>query len=69
MSNFQAALSLAREHRTVGALPHEIDKAIAERSALVDAVNKALNVGNFASGATIAVALIGARAEDFGSRP
>lgn len=66
---FQAALSLAREHRATGALSQETYLAIAERSALVNAVNKALNDGSEVRGATMTVASIGAHAEDFGNRP
>jgi hypothetical protein len=68
-SIFQAASNLAREHRAVGTLRQETYKAIAERSALVGAVNKALNEGSDVTGGTMAVALISARAEDFTSRP
>jgi len=66
---FQAALTLAREHRAVGALPQETYKAISERSSLVNVVSKALNAGTDIRGATLAIALIGAKAEDFGTPP
>jgi hypothetical protein len=68
-SFFQAALNLAREHRAFGTLSQETYKAIAERSSLVNAVSNALNAGADVNGATLAMALVGARAEDFGSRP
>lgn len=68
-SFFQAALNLAREHRAVGALSQETYRAIAERSSMVDAVSKALNAGADVKGATLAISLVGARAEDFGNRP
>lgn len=66
---FQAALRLAREHRAVGALPQETYQAIAERSSLVNVVSKALNAGADVKGATLAIALVGAKAEDFSAAP
>jgi hypothetical protein len=66
---FVAALSLAREHRASGVLDQNAYRAIAERSALVDAGNQALNAGDSLKGGTVKIAFNGAIAENLGYRP
>lgn len=67
-SFFRGALELAREHRASGTLPQSTYRAIAERSAQVTAVSKALNAGSNVKGGNLSVSLISAFAEDFGVR-
>jgi hypothetical protein len=61
---YGVALSIAREHRSVGLIDHEAYKRIVGRSAPLNAVSKALNAGADVKGATVADALISIRAED-----
>jgi hypothetical protein len=61
---YQLALTLAREHRGVGLMDHEVFKALALRCSQIDAVSKALNAGADVRGATVAAALIEIAAED-----
>ena len=62
---FAAALDLARAHRATVAMPQPAYEAIARRSSMLVAISKALNEGADVKGATVAVALIGTKAEDF----
>jgi hypothetical protein len=62
---YAAAISLAKEHRSHVAIAHEAYRAIAGSSSLVGIASKALDSGSDLMGATISLALIGARAEDF----
>ena len=66
---FAAALALAREHRASGVLSQSAYRAIAGRSSLIAAANKALNAGSSLEGATVEVAFMGSKAEDLGYRP
>lgn len=68
-SIYRAALAISREHRSVGTLEQSVYRAIAERSALVNTVNKALNAGADVRGGTLSVTLIGATIEDLADRP
>jgi hypothetical protein len=61
---YQSALTLAREHRRVGLMDHEVFKAFARRCSQLDAVSKALNAGADVRGATVAAALIEMAAGD-----
>jgi hypothetical protein len=64
-SIFVAALDLSRQHRITRTMPQEAYEAIAMRSALLGAVGKALDAGVDIKGASLAIALIAATAEDF----
>lgn len=61
---YQLALTLAREHRRVGSMDHEVYKALACRCSQIDAASKALNAGADIKGATVAAALLSISAED-----
>lgn len=63
-SIYIAGLTLAREHRRVGLMDHEVFKALARRCSQIDAVSNALNAGANVRGATMAAALIAIAAED-----
>lgn len=59
-------LKVARVHRRVGCMPHDVYVAVAGSSADVDAVSQALNVGADIKGAAMASGLAGIyQAEDF----
>jgi hypothetical protein len=49
-------------------LDYRAYRTIAERSALLGAVNKAMNAGVAVKGGNMTIALMGARAEDLGYR-
>jgi hypothetical protein len=57
---YVAALALAREHRRIGLMPHDIYAAIVNGSSEVNAVDNALNEGTGVEGAVVALALISA---------
>ncbi|WP_395397421.1 hypothetical protein WBP07_32615 [Novosphingobium sp. BL-8A] len=56
---YVGGLKLARQHRKVGRMDHEIFKLIAGSSSDIDAISKALNAGADVKGATIASSLLG----------
>ena len=64
LSTFQSALTLAREQSASGILDQSAYKRIADRSCLVTTAINALNTGANIVGATMAIALIHATAED-----
>ena len=68
-SIYRAAVDMAREHRTVGTLEQGAYFAIAEQSAIIDAVSKALNAGENVKGAQFSVTFLGARIEDLSAFP
>ncbi|HEX8365440.1 MAG TPA: hypothetical protein VF603_09175 [Allosphingosinicella sp.] len=54
---YVAALALAREHRRIGIMPHEIYVAIVNGTSEIDAISNALNDGVKVDGGLIAIAL------------
>ena len=61
---YAIALKMAREHRRTGVLDNRIFKALALRSAELNAADKALNAGVNIKGATAATCLVALRVED-----
>lgn len=56
---YVAGLKLARQHRSIGCMPHDIYVAVAESSADIDAVSNALNAGVDLKELTLASGLVG----------
>lgn len=61
---FIGALRLARSHQRKGVMDHRVYRLIAESSAEIDAVSKALNAEDDLRGAAIATVLNGAKIAD-----